>query len=153
MTQPDPHTDPSRPFWQTKSLEELDADEWEALCDGCGHCCMVHLADEDTEEIVETDAACQLLDIPTVRCSDYAHRHRRVPDCQPLTPDLVRAAHWLPETCGYRRLAAGRPLPDWHPLLSEEREAVHAAGASVRHIAHPETDGTPWNVIEWWEEE
>ncbi|MFP4130742.1 MAG: YcgN family cysteine cluster protein [Thiohalospira sp.] len=153
MPQPDAPGDTLKPFWQTRSLEELDTAQWEALCDGCGHCCMVHLADEDGGGIVETDAACQLLDIPTVRCADYANRHRRVSDCQPLTPELVRAAHWLPETCAYRRVAAGRPLPDWHPLVSGRTEAVHEAGGSVRPVAHPETDGKPWNIIEWWEEQ
>lgn len=147
-----PPIDQSRPFWQEKSLEEFDEAEWEALCDGCGRCCLVHLADEETGEVFETDAACELLDIPTVRCTDYAHRHQRVPECQTLTPEGVRAAHWLPDTCGYRRIAAGRPLPDWHPLVGGDPEAVHTAGISVRHVARPEGEVASWNIIEWWEE-
>ena len=38
------------PFWQ-KPLEKLNKTEWEALCDGCGRCCMVKLEEEDTGKI------------------------------------------------------------------------------------------------------
>ena len=39
-------------FWLTKSLTELTPAEWDALCDGCGRCCMNKLEDEDTGEIL-----------------------------------------------------------------------------------------------------
>jgi len=127
------------PFWETKTLEELSEDEWEALCDGCARCCMVKLEDIDTGERLDTRLACRLLDIGACRCSDYASRHAQVPDCVRLTPESVRALDWLPETCAYRLRAQGKPLYWWHPLVSGDPETVHQAGVSVRSIAISET--------------
>ena len=38
-------------FWKYKTLEELDQDEWEALCDGCGRCCLLKIEDADSGEL------------------------------------------------------------------------------------------------------
>ena len=118
-------------FWE-KPLSALNRAEWEALCDGCGQCCMHKVEDEDTGEIFATDIACRLLDLSTCQCSDYRRRKYFVPDCIQLTRRNVDSFDWLPETCAYRRRAEDRPLPDWHYLICGDREAIHAAGASVR---------------------
>jgi uncharacterized protein len=122
---------PANRFWE-KPLTALDRGEWEALCDGCGQCCMHKVEDEDTGEIFATNIACRLLDLTTCQCSDYRRRKYFVPDCIQLTRRNVGNFDWLPETCAYRRRAENRPLPDWHYLISGDRDAVHAAGASVR---------------------
>ena len=38
---------------------------------------------------------------------------------------------WMPRTCAYRRLAEGKSLPDWHPLLTNDPQSVVAAGVAV----------------------
>jgi len=126
-------------FWKHKRLDEMDADEWEALCDGCAQCCLVKLQDEDSDEIGVTNVACRLLDCDQCRCSDYSHRHDQVAACAPFTPHEVAAFHWLPPTCAYRLLAEGKPLAAWHPLVSGDAASVHAAGISVRNKVVSET--------------
>lgn len=126
------------PFWKTKRLEEMTEAEWEALCDGCAKCCAFKLEDEDTGEILFTCIACRLLDLQTCRCLHYARRHELVPECAPLSTDHPERFAWLPETCAYRRIHEGRPLPEWHPLLTGDPESPHAAGASARKKLIPE---------------
>ena len=59
------------PFWEAP-LASLDAGQWEALCDGCGKCCLHKLEDEDTGRIYPTNVACRLLDLST--CLLYTSR-------------------------------------------------------------------------------
>ncbi len=127
------------PYWRRKSLFEMSPAEWENLCDGCGRCCMLKLEDEDSGEIYMTRLACKLLAIGSCRCSDYANRHDKVPDCLRFTPDMVAELGWLPETCAYRLVHEGKNLAWWHPLVSGDPETVHQAGISVRAFAMPET--------------
>lgn len=120
------------PFWKTTPLEEMTATQWESLCDGCGKCCLSKLEDEDTGDIYWTSVGCRLFDGATCRCTDYANRLERVPDCVGLTPENVRTIRWLPSTCAYRLVAEGHDLYWWHHLVSGSRETVHEAGVSVR---------------------
>jgi uncharacterized cysteine cluster protein YcgN (CxxCxxCC family) len=119
-------------FWQTKSLAELNSDEWEVLCDGCGKCCLHKLEDADSGELFFTKVACRLLDLKTGRCTRYAVRSLLVPDCAQLTPETVARFTWLPDTCAYRLLAQGKELPAWHPLRSGDPHSVQRARMSVR---------------------
>ena len=129
-------------FWELP-IQGLTKPEWEALCDGCGQCCLHKAEDEDTGDIYHTNVACRLLDIPSARCSDYRNRKAQVPDCVRLTPQLAATLPWLPDTCAYRLRAEDLPLPDWHYLVCGDAEAVHRAGASVRGKAIPETLAGP----------
>lgn len=132
-----------RPAFWTLPIERLTRAEWEALCDGCGNCCLHKAEDEDTGAIYPTNVACKLLDIPSARCSDYANRKRHVPDCLKLNPRLALTIDWLPETCAYRLRADGEPLPDWHYLICGDPEGVHRVGISVRGRAISETVAGP----------
>ncbi len=119
-------------FWELP-LGRLTRPEWEALCDGCGKCCLNKLEDEDTGEVALTRVACRLLDNATCLCSKYATRHQYVPECIVLTQaTILKNLYWLPQTCAYRLRHEGKPLQAWHPLLSGDPESVHAAGVSMR---------------------
>lgn len=130
----------AKPFWETKTLAEMTGEEWESLCDGCGRCCLYVLHNEDTGDVFETDVACKLFDAKKRRCTDYANRATRVPDCVQLTPENAGALKWMPKTCAYRRLAEGKPLYDWHPLISGDPESVVRAGIAVAPDLIPEDE-------------
>ena len=140
-------------FWRDKALHDLTPEEWEALCDGCGRCCLNKLEDEDTAELYFTNVACHLLDLNSCRCRDYSHRAELVPECLVLTSGQPEMFEQLPDTCAYRLRAEGQPLPDWHPLVSGDPESVHIAGISVRgkvvseEYIHP--DQLPEHMISW----
>lgn len=128
-------------FWENVPLNHMSPKEWEALCDGCGKCCLNKLEDADTGEVVFTRVACRLLDDSTCRCANYEVRKTIVPECVVLTPkNIGEIAYWMPSTCAYRLLWQKRPLPDWHPLVSGDPNAVHVAGESVKGWTVPEFD-------------
>lgn len=130
-------------FWQTTKLSEMTTAEWEALCDGCGRCCLHKLEDVDSGLVFYTRVACRLLDGYSCRCSDYSARKLLVPDCLDLQHEPATSYGWLPATCAYRRLAEGKSLEWWHPLVSGDPESVHAAGISVRNRVISETGVAP----------
>jgi len=128
------------PFWERKTLDQLNNIEWDSLCDGCGRCCLHKLEDIDTNELCFTNIACKLLDINSCRCMKYDERFKWVPDCISLKNDLQDSLKWLPSTCAYRLLAEGEQLPDWHPLISNDSDSVVKAGISIKYLAQNEND-------------
>ena len=143
----------ARLFWETKTIEEMDSNEWESLCDGCAKCCLIKLEDIETGEIAFTEVACRLLDIKTCACTDYSNRSTRVTDCLQVTPDLARDAKWLPSTCAYRLIAEGKKLHWWHPLVSGNPNTVHLAGISAcNRVIHESQRVDPEDHIVTWPE-
>jgi len=134
-------------FWKRKSLAEMTNSEWESLCDGCALCCLQKLEDEETGDVYFTDVACRLLDTNRCRCTDYAARAKKVADCLVLSVDEPEAFHWLPGSCAYRRLAEGKDLPEWHPLLTGDPGSIHEAGISAMGKAVSETETGQWTVV------
>lgn len=126
-------TDPStEKFWETTPLFEMNREQWEAVCDGCGRCCLIKLEDEDTGDLYWTNVVCRAMDRCTGFCSDYKNRQKIVPECIVLTPEnLVEKAKVLPASCGYKRLMNGQPLLDWHPLVSGTQKTVVDADISI----------------------
>lgn len=126
-------------FWETRTLSQMSRDEWEALCDGCGKCCLNKLEDEDTGDVALTRIACRLLDNETCRCTQYDIRHQFVPECIVLQPSTIAEhLYWLPQTCAYRLIHEGRPLEPWHPLISGDPASVHKADVSMQGRTVPE---------------
>ena len=134
-------------FWKRKSLAEMTTEEWESLCDGCALCCLQKLEDEETGEVYFTDIACRLLDTETCRCTNYSNRAKLVSTCLVLESDDRGAFSWLPSSCAYRLLDEGKELPVWHPLITGDRESVHAAGISARGKAVSETKTSEYRVL------
>lgn len=127
----------NKPYWKTRTLDEMTNQEWEALCDGCGICCLEKIQYEDTGEVEYTYVACRYLDISACHCRNYENRFRSAVNCAVMTPGNIKQLTWLPATCAYRAVAEGRGLEWWHPLVSNDTQTVHDAGISIRNKAIP----------------
>ena len=150
-------------FWSCFALSELNHSEWEALCDGCGSCCLIKYIDEDEhgdvdEELVEyTDVTCQLMDCTTGYCQHYDTRQEHVPDCIQLTMDNLPQMMWLPSHCAYKRLYKGQNLPSWHLLLTQDavvtQQQMRAANVGVAGRCVSETgmsdEAMEERVVSW----
>lgn len=139
-------------FWELP-LSSLTRREWEALCDGCGRCCLHKLQDVDTDEVLYTRVVCRYMDQQQCSCTEYQQRQTLVPDCLVLTPENLGELDWIPDTCAYKLRERGEPLPQWHPLISGSRKAMEEAGISVTgkviSEAHVHDEGIEEHVIRW----
>lgn len=57
----------------------------------------------------------------------------------------------MPSTCAYRLIAEGKSLPDWHYLISGNRDSVHLAGQSVRGrtVAEADAPDLEQHIVTW----
>jgi uncharacterized cysteine cluster protein YcgN (CxxCxxCC family) len=142
----------SGPYWH-KPLTEMTREEWENLCDGCAKCCLHKIEDEDTGVIYGTNVACRYLDQEQCRCTEYSNRSVLVPDCVTLTRENLDQVYFMPASCSYRLLAEGKPLPQWHHLISGSRKTIHESGHSVRGkvISELETDDLMHHLTGEWD--
>lgn len=141
-----------QPFWKRKPLADMNREEWESLCDGCGRCCLHKLEDIDTGLLFYTSVVCHLFDDEACRCTRYPERSVLVPDCLVLEPGNLAHINFLPDTCAYRLLNEGHDLPDWHPLVSGDPATVHRSGVSVRGKVISEAYVHPDDLVNYVEE-
>lgn len=116
-------------WWETTPLDQMTAEQWESLCDGCGKCCMVKIWHDGVAK--STKVGCELLNIKTGRCSDYDNRLKKVNNCRQITYENIDTPGLLPDTCAYKLLKNGKPLYDWHHLISGDKNTVVEQGHSI----------------------
>ena len=138
-------------FWEKKKLHQLSKGEWEALCDGCGKCCLIKLEDEDTGKIEYTNIACKLLSKNNCRCLKYNERHNLVKDCIKLDYKNIDKIKWMPRTCAYKLILEGKKLPEWHHLVSGDYKRMHKTGNSVKGKVIRENNSIDFenHIINW----
>lgn len=143
------HIEPE--FWKKKKLSEMNKEEWELLCDGCGKCCLNKI--EIKGKIKFTNIHCRFLNCNNCLCQIYEHRFEVVPDCRDITLEAVREKpRWLPKTCAYWLLDNGFDLPDWHPLITKKANSVHKAQMSLKNrntISESGTTDYENHLIDW----
>ena len=122
-------------FWKHYSIEKLTHEEWEAICDGCGKCCLIKLQTVKKEMPTYTSLSCQYLDTETCRCKVYSSRKIKQAECITLSPkNLNKIVEWLPNSCSYRLIYEKKDLPIWHHLKSKTVNSVHKTGNSVKNL-------------------
>ncbi len=127
-------------FWKNKSIRQFSDQEWEALCDGCGICCLHKMEDGETCYVFYTKVACKLFDTQKCCCTDYKRRFLKVLDCLYIKEEEDDVYYKLPPSCAYRRIYEGKDLPSWHHLICNDREMVHKLGKSARGKCVSELD-------------
>ena len=140
-------------FWTKKTLDELTETEWESLCDHCGKCCLIKLQDEQTGKVAYTSVVCKCYNLGNSSCNDYSEREEIVTDCISLNSKNIKTFDWLPSSCAYKLVANGEPLPDWHHLVSGNKNLVHELGISIKDKVISESSvnvlDIPMTIVKW----
>lgn len=112
---------------------------------------MAKLQDEETDKVYYTNVACELFNADTCRCQDYKNRSNKVPDCLTLSLERQSEFEWLPSTCAYKLRLNSQPLPNWHPLRSNDSESTHNADVSVKGktIKLSEAGDLEHHLVDW----
>ena len=113
-------------FWQTKDMKKLTSQEWDAICDKCGLCCLHKIIDDDTNELFYTNVACNLLDLETRQCSNYENRLHLNSSCIPNRFQLFTVQVSLPHS-----LVALLASP---AFLNELSSQLHLLGRDLLHV-------------------
>ena len=121
-----------------RNLNEYTPEEWEAVCNRCGKCCLIKLQNDDTEEIYYTDIVCRYLDEKSCCCTRYDERCDLVPTCLKLTPENLDKIDWMPQSCAYRSLLNGTPRPRRQPIT----------GRCVSELEVPEEELED-HIVDW----
>ena len=121
-----------------KKLSDYTTEEWEAVCNQCGKCCLIKLQDEETNDIYYTDVVCRYLNQETCQCTHYQERCQLVPTCLKLTPQNIDKIEWMPPSCAYRALIEGKP----HPA----RQSVSGRGVSETLVKEEDLED---HIIDW----
>ncbi len=94
----------------------------------------------ETKKLFYTDVACHLLNARTCQCKNYPKRKQLVEDCLQLASDDIEDFKWLPNSCAYRLVHECKDLPNWHHLISGDRNTVHKQKMSVQNRTVSETE-------------
>lgn len=109
-------------FWKKKKLSQMSDEEWEALCDHCGKCCLIKY--NFLGNTVFSNFHCKHLNLDDCQCRIYSDR-LLTGDCVKVNLRLLSTqADLLPDSCAYKLLYKGKDLPQWHPLISGTYQTV-----------------------------
>ena len=123
-------------FWKNIPLNDLNSEEWELLCDGCGKCCLNKFKKTKKCAPIYTSVACKFLDINKCSCKVYSEREKKRKDCLILSPkNINKVVNLLPTSCSYRLIYEKKPLPSWHHLNLPKNKNVHNTKNSVKNFA------------------
>ncbi len=81
----------------------MNKQEWEALCDRCGLCCLIKREDADTGTVYYTSVICKYYDLSNSCCSCYESRMSVAKNtmCIELNESNIVNYNWLPSSCAY----------------------------------------------------
>lgn len=136
-------------FYLNKSIYDFTEEEWEAVCDGCGKCCFKKIISGWlwNKKIFNTTVCCKNLNIETGKCSCYSTRFQSQKECIKLTPSKLKKINWLPQTCAYRLLKEGKPLPPNHPLISGIENSMYNSSNLKSKAVHEDKVYDLWEYI------